>query len=544
MNKKYCLFLLLPAVLISSFCFKKPFETSYAEGTIVFDVDTIQALSHANGTVVNFVNPDIKEYWDNDSTDLGKLRTLYEYNSDISSFFDNSFDHDYVRQLYQKWDDFKPVNNTLTWKSNIKTNSYDIVVSLNDELTETLYEEKGLLEEEYTLINPFANQHYYWQVTAHTDRGDIKSSIFDFFSGDYKRTIDIPTVSNTRDVGGFSGRFGKMKEGLIYRSGRLDDADDSSRRALEQLDIQTDLDLRNLGEGKENPLGLNNYYLRTLLGYKNDFSIENRSKTIEAVRIFANPDNYPVIFHCAIGRDRTGTLSIILQALAGADRNYIIHDYYTSMFSVTGAFNKSMVDLNLGAVNDILNLLEENGTSLSDGAENFLKVQEDPRTHEMIGLTDEEIQNIRDIWSGKILTKRGMKTFKATDNYEGKAFVKIKSLGHKDVSMMVEKGSFIKAPYELDKSLNWFSEGSLFDFNKPIEKATFIYADYSNQYVVVIHFIGISRPDETLKINHNETITFEKYKIDGLKMKILTDEGKTVENIKINRDMHINIIYL
>ena len=92
--------------------------------------------------------------------------------------------------------------------------------------------------------------------------------------------------------------------------------------------------------------------------------------------------------------------------------------------------------------------------------------------------------------------------------------------------------------------MNWFSEGSLFDFNKPIEKATFIYADYSNQYIVAIHFIGISRPDETLKINHNETITFEKYKINGLKMKILTDEGKTVESIKINRDMHINIIYL
>ena len=451
----------------------------------------------------------------------------------------NTLNYQYVRELYAKWDDFKPTNNTLTWKSNVKANTYDIVVALDAELTQALYEEKGLTEASYQMTNPFANTHYYWQVTAHTDNEDIKSTIFDFYSGDYKRTVDIPTISNTRDVGGFTGIYGEMKQGLIFRSGRLDDINDESQKALAQLDIQTDLDLRKPGEGQENPAHLNKYYLRTLQSYYQDLSEDYRSATIEAVRIFADPDNYPVLFHCAVGRDRTGTLAMILQALAGASREYIIHDYYTSMWSVTGAYPKSVEDLNYSIVNSTLDILEDYGNSLSDGAENFLKLDENS-----VGLSDAEIQAIRDIWSGKTPTKHGQKTFKAENNYEGKAFVKIKSIGHKDVCMMVNKGSTITAPYQLDSSLVWYANGLLFDFNKLINETTFIYADYATQYVVTIHFAGLNKQDEILQVNYGEVISLDKYALDGFAMIAISDEGKAIEELKVIRDAYINIIYM
>ena len=82
------------------------------------------------------------------------------------------------------------------------------------------------------------------------------------------------------------------------------------------------------------------------------------------MRVFTNPDNYPVMFHCAVGRDRTGTLAMLLQALCGASKEYIIHDYYTSMWSVTGAYQKSVSELNLTVVNDTLTALENFGDDI------------------------------------------------------------------------------------------------------------------------------------------------------------------------------------
>ena len=544
MNKKLLIPVLLSGLLIPGLVFARSTKAVKADNVIYLDIDKIQALSHSDGVTVNFVNDDIIKYWNSEASDVDNLKTLYENNTEIESFFDYSFDHDYVRELYAKWDDFKPVNNTLTWKSNVRANSYDVVVSLNAELTEAVYEAKGLTECEYTMANPFANTHYYWQITAHTDSEDVKSTIFDFYSGDYKRTVDIPTISNTRDIGGFTGKYGTMKQGLIYRSGRLDDTTDECQDALSQLDIQTDLDLRSNGEGLKNPAHLPNYYLRTLLSYGNDFREENRPATVEAVRIFANPDNYPVIFHCAIGRDRTGTLALLLQALCGASKEYIIHDYYTSMWSVTGAYSKSLEGLNWNTVNEMITILENlGGGSLNTGVENFLKVREDTITHEMVGLTEEEIQAIRDIWSGKTETEHGPKTFKPTENYEGKAFVKIKAIGHKDTCMMVTKGSSIAAPYELDDSMAWYANGELFSFANQINETILIYADYISQYTITIHFIGVSKQDEILLKNAGEVVSLSGYAISGYDMLAISDEGREISALEVSRDAYINIIY-
>lgn len=539
MNKKYLVPLLLSGMILTSINIKNAFNPTYADDVISLDTTNIIALSHKGGEVVNFVNDDIANYWDNDASDITLLKSLYEVNTDMTSFFDYSYDHEYVRDLYARWDDFKPVNNVITWKSNVLVNNYDIVISLNPQLTEVLYEEKGLTESNYKMDNPYANTHYYWQVTAHTDSGDIKSQIFDFVSGSYKRTVDIPTISNTRDIGGFTGKYGEMKQGLIYRSGRLDDSDISAQDALSKLGIQTDLDLRNNGEGLKNPANLNKYYLRTLQSYYNDFKEENRTATIEAVRIFADKDNYPVIFHCAIGRDRTGTLAMLLQALCGASKEYIIHDYFTSMWSVTGTYQKTVEDLNLSLVKQTLEALENYGGDINSGVENFLK---EDSNH--IGLTEQEIQNIRDIWSGIIEVEHAPKTHKAKNNYENRAYVQIKAIGHTDLAMMVTKGTKISAPYELDNSLSWFRSGESFDFNNQINDDSYIYADYIAQYVVTIHFVGIAKADEIYRLNRNESISLDKYALEGFEMIVISDEGREITNYSASRDTYINILYI
>lgn len=545
MNKKLLFIpLSLSGMLLTSVSFNVSLKEASADNVINFDTSVIEALSHKDNELVNFVNDDIASYWDGDASDIDKLLSLYESNTEMTSFFDNSDNHEYVRELYEKWDDFKPVNNILKWKSNISASSYDIVISLTPDLTSAVYEEKGLTKPEYKMDNPFSNTHYYWQITAHKDNEIIKSQIFDFRSADYKRTIDIPSISNTRDVGGFNSKYGEMKEGYIYRSGRLDDIDESYLASLNKLNIQTDLDLRNVGEGSNNPAHLSNYYLKTLKSYFTDLTEENRKATVEAVRMFSNPDNYPVIFHCAIGRDRTGTLAILLQALCGASKEYIIHDYYTSMWSVTGAYQKSVKELNYGVLNETLEALEKLGNDINSGAENFLKIREDLITHEQVGLTDEEINMIRDIWSGKVETRFVPKPFKASENYEGKAYVNIKAIGHKNISMMVEKGTKISAPYELNNSLLWFSNNEKFDFSSPINEDKYIYADYGNKYVITIHFASNIRPDEILMLGNGENVPFDKYSVDGFTMLIITDIGEVITELRVSKDTYINIIYI
>ena len=51
------------------------------------------------------------------------------------------------------------------------------------------------------------------------------------------------------------------------------------------------------------------------------------------LRVFANANNFPVAFHCAVGRDRTGTLAITLHLLLGVKQNQIKQDYIVSFFS-------------------------------------------------------------------------------------------------------------------------------------------------------------------------------------------------------------------
>ena len=538
MNKKILIPIIFSSLFITALGFNKNTDVCIADGTISLDVDKIQALSHKDGVVINMLPSDILAYWSDASTNLENLRDHYEMNKDISSFSKNSNNHNYVRSLYAEWDDFKPTNNVLTWKTNVKASSYDIVVSLDAELTSAIFEEKGLLDQSYTLVNPYSNTHYYWQVTAHTLDGDVKSTIFDFYSGDYKRTIDVPTVSNTRDIGGFTGTFGTMKEGLIYRSGRLDDVTDIGIEALNALNIQTDLDLRKKGEGLQNPANLPNYYLATIQQYSPGFTEENRENMINAVKVFVEPNNYPIMFHCAVGRDRTGTLGMLLQSLAGASKEYIIHDYYTSMWSVTGAYEKSLSDLNLGIINETLNTIQSFGSSLTSGAENFLK-----KDGSGIGLTYEEIQRIRDIWSGKIEVSHKIKPFKATDNYEGKAFVNIKAVGHKDISLMVDKGSIINAPYELSNSFGWFSNGEAFSFANAINNTTYVYADYVSTYFVTIHFIGLNKEDVIIQAKSGDIIRFNSYETNGYKMLVLSDEGKEITRVDVSRDTYVNIIY-
>ena len=49
--------------------------------------------------------------------------------------------------------------------------------------------------------------------------------------------------------------------------------------------------------------------------------------------MFAYEESYPILFHCQIGRDRTGTLAMFILAICGVEKEAIIKEYELSYFS-------------------------------------------------------------------------------------------------------------------------------------------------------------------------------------------------------------------
>jgi protein-tyrosine phosphatase len=48
---------------------------------------------------------------------------------------------------------------------------------------------------------------------------------------------------------------------------------------------------------------------------------------VEAVQLLTSEENYPAVFHCTIGKDRTGILAALLLDILGVEDDIILEDY-------------------------------------------------------------------------------------------------------------------------------------------------------------------------------------------------------------------------
>lgn len=102
------------------------------------------------------------------------------------------------------------------------------------------------------------------------------------------------------------------------------------------LAIRTDIDLRTKSECigmTESPLGPNvKWLLIPSSGYggmKHDYGKQAFAK---AFRVMLDRRNYPIIFHCIAGADRTGSLAFILNGLLGVSEDLLWKDWEINSF--------------------------------------------------------------------------------------------------------------------------------------------------------------------------------------------------------------------
>lgn len=323
---------------------------------------TVQAVTPAIGEKVSLVN----EY-------------IYKFSTTYVLGESEGISGQYVTYT----DNFAPVGVELSWTAEGDPTGYELLLSTDKKFTSpTTY---TLTENSVCLEDLFVNYTYYWKVTAKYEaEEDRTSKYFTFTTENTPRTISIEGVSNTRDIGGKKAAGGKLvKQGVAYRGAHLDEVTSmGSRMAKEKYGIKTDLDLREANiniTGNSSPLKGDVRYVNYSCPYYwgGTDGIDSplyRKNLAGAIRVFANADNYPIFFHCSLGRDRTSMISMLLLGLLGVSKTDIYIDYEMSAFSYRGTMNgSSMTNLILAFENTYNGIMQTTGKkTFQEACEAFL----------------------------------------------------------------------------------------------------------------------------------------------------------------------------
>ena len=263
-------------------------------------------------------------------------------NTELREFLSQKWTNDLCDRYHEDgWGHYEPCYIDFKWSGNADT----FMLSKNADMSDAVrYECEG---DSISIRGFNANTAYYWQV----ENAHGKSDVFTFTTEQTVRTVYIGGVTNSRDMGGWTvydedgEECGYIRQDLLFRSATLDDISAEGIEYLtNDLNVKTELDLRAETETHNRPIiGGVNYiniscpqYAYSGMGifeFGND-KIENQTTAVkEIMSVFADENNYPINFHCAIGRDRTGTIAFLLGALCGMSEEDLCREYDISYFA-------------------------------------------------------------------------------------------------------------------------------------------------------------------------------------------------------------------
>lgn len=244
------------------------------------------------------------------------------------------------------------------------------------------------------------------------------------------RMLHIAGVPNFRDLGGRIGLDNRrIRQGMVYRAAGLNDnaadvfytkeerlemdpllagkpeelakpvlkgrepgknrlTDEGKKFLTKTLCIRSDIDLRNDKECygmTGSPMGEEVKWFHYSSGaYQEMASRGGKEAFAKVFRVFLDARNYPIVFHCIAGQDRTGAVAFILNGLLGVSEEELWIDW-----EVTGFTNS---DLDFRHENRFRYLLEVfeplPGETMNEKIASYVR---------SIGFTDEDIERFRSI---------------------------------------------------------------------------------------------------------------------------------------------------
>lgn len=354
-----------------------------------------EMIVYADGTRAPSNNPTIAGSLNNGEEISILPEAWMNYYHDLSDYLN-------VAKYYEVGvENTKPISNILSWTVTEDANYYLAYISKSVSMSNP--DIVFAMDKSIELKDLFAGTHYYYQIHAHYEDRTVISRRFDFKTVDFFRTLDIDGVQNARDIGNKVTTDGlkKVKQGIVYRSAHLDSVTEKGKiQAKEFYGIKTDLDLRGTGP-TASPLGTGVAYVNNGAGGNygspyytgNDGIQQEQYKPVMKANLalFADINNLPLLFHCAVGRDRTGTLAVMLYLILGVDLEQLKQDYIVYVF--TSICNADTVEYMTPAFNGLLNYI--NTYVGNDGVNSGTIYQRAEEYCLDIGLTSNQLNSIR-----------------------------------------------------------------------------------------------------------------------------------------------------
>lgn len=174
------------------------------------------------------------------------------------------------------------------------------------------------------------------------------------------RRLPLQGTSNTRDLGGYPCTGGVTRWAAFVRSDNPSRLTDADVRFLENYGICEAIDLRSKEELEFQPsvlCGAENFEVHHI-SVNNDFHGVNfegdvpgsmaglymmlldgaPAELVQVMDVCANAKG-GVLFHCAVGKDRTGVIAMLLLKLAGVEDADVIADY-----SITEIYMREIIE--------------------------------------------------------------------------------------------------------------------------------------------------------------------------------------------------------
>ena len=294
----------------------------------------------------------------------------------------------------------RPQTFTLSWDFTTSgeetVDSYLLSVTHHEDLSS--FETYTCETSQYTFTNLMIGTTYYYFVTANVGNTSYSSSLQSFITESTgPRNLYVSGVTNARDLGGYTNIHGqKVKQGLVYRMGQLNNSYSLSisskinpagrKTLLDDFKVKSEIDLREITNNEngalyDSILGKEVNYFPCRMGWDVTHIAQNETDAMrKAFKVFTNQNNYPVVFHCAIGTDRTGVVAFYLNALLGLKDVDIYRDYLFSNFgNIGGSRGIDNINAHFAYLNTFV------GSNIQEKAFTYFQT---------LGFTEQELNNI------------------------------------------------------------------------------------------------------------------------------------------------------
>jgi protein-tyrosine phosphatase len=168
------------------------------------------------------------------------------------------------------------------------------------------------------------------------------------------RRIALDGALNFRDLGGYAAAGGMTARGKVFRSDALSELTERDVAVLLDLGLNTVVDLRHERELVASPgvfathASVRYHHNPVVTVDATDLAPHERLAALDFAEfniamarqssstfaflfeLLAHAEAYPLVFHCAGGRDRTGVAAALVLTAAGVSRDDILADYLLS----------------------------------------------------------------------------------------------------------------------------------------------------------------------------------------------------------------------